>query len=232
MKHVNALLVTLAISSLLIGCGSDSTNSTLVNPTGSNSLFIDADVSGSDQGNGLFQTTYSVVLQDSLGAIVIDAVVTMTNASVGVLTLVHDTTNPGTYDLSRSGYTSGTYILNITRDSDFVANVAVVAPDLHVITFPTVSDTLMSDVSFTALWTRSVVAVVVTLETRDYGPTLSSSIGDTDDGSFIVPSGGTVRDDQRVRIWRKNSTSISVAWTGSTFDAEIRNSVSPIVVVQ
>ncbi|MCH7878688.1 MAG: hypothetical protein IH914_05165 [candidate division Zixibacteria bacterium] len=230
MKHVNALLVTVALSSLLLGCGSDSTNPIPVVQTGSNSLLIDADVSGSDAAAGVFVSSFLVSVQDSLGVNVTDAIVTITNGGIGVLTLVHDNLDPGNYKLTRNGYTSGTYVLNIARGTDFVAGVAVVAPDLHTITSPTVNDILFTAAAFTVLWTRITAAEVVTIETRDFGPVLSSSVGDSDDGSFVISSGGTVRDDQRIRVSRKNSTTISVGLTGSSFDAEIRNSVEPIVV--
>ena len=175
-------------------------------------------------------SSFLVSVQDSLGVNLPNAIVTITNGGIGVLALVHDNLDPGKYKLTRSGYTSGTYVLNIARGTDFVSNVTVVAPDLHTITSPTVSDILFTAASFTVLWTRISAAEVVTIETRDFGPVLSSSVGDSDDGSFVISSGGTVRTDQRIRVWRKNSTTISVGRTGSSFDAEIRNSVEPIVV--
>lgn len=230
MKRLTYTLLTLCLLAFLTACGSDSTNPNAIVQTGSNSLIVNADVDASDQGGGQFQTDFSVILQDSLSAVVTDALVNMWHSAIGSIQLTHDTLNPGTYNASRNTYTQGTYSLTISRGTDIVANVFVVAPDLHTITFPTTSDTLAVNTAFTVLYNRLVAADIVEVETRDWGPTLSTSVGETDDGSFVVAASNTTRDDQRVRVWRRNSTDITVAWSASTFDARIRNSVSPIVV--
>jgi hypothetical protein len=97
------------------------------------------------------------------------------------------------------------------------------------ITFPTTSDTLQQDESFTATWSRQNPAAIVEIETLDFGPSLSTGIG-ADSGSSMIPASFNPRDDQRVRIWRSNSIMLITGRAGSTFEAEIRNAVEPMVV--
>lgn len=226
---VNLMVLSLAV--FMVGCGSDSSTDPFVPvETGSSSLLIDASVEGKDAGGGQFTTQFIVDISDSLSAPVIDAVVSISHSVLGTTNLVWDTLTASTYSAAVSVYQPGTYTLNISRGTDFLNNGRVVAPDIHVITYPTVNDTIPLNTAFTTLWTRTTIAELVEVSTRDYGPVLSTDVGDTDDGSFLIPGSNTVRDDQRVRITRSNTVTLTRGWTGSTFSAEIRNTIEPFNV--
>ena len=113
----------------------------------------------------------------------------------------------------------------------FLVDGRVIATGLHVITFATLTDSIAINLALTTLWTRQVPAQIVEVETRDLQPTLASSVGDSDDGSFIIPASSTPRNDQRIRIKRSNVTTLTKGMVGSTFKAEIRNAVEPLVVI-
>lgn len=221
-----ALLGLLALSA----CSDDPTAPIgLPDQSGSGSMNVSAEVSGSDAGAGLFQTDYTITISDSLGAPINTAVVTISHAVHGVDTIPWSGVTPGEYTASVNSYEPGTYTLNITSGAEFLFNARVVGPDVHEITYPALTDTIPLNTEITTLWTRTAAAQLVEVETRDYGPALSSSVGDTDDGSFRIPGSSTVRDDQRVRITRSNTTILTGARSGSTLTAEIRNSVEPLV---
>ena len=72
-------------------------------------------------------------------------------------------------------------------------------------------------------------AEAIEVETRDFGPSLSSGIG-ADSGSYLIPASFNNRDDQRIRVWRSNATPLTTGLAGSAIEARIRNAVEPIVV--
>lgn len=233
MKSLTTIFLFLATTMFLGACGgnSNSTGPTIIPETGSSSLLINAEVNGSDAGSGLFITQFKVTIADSLGAAVNDATVTISHSTLGVISVSWDSQQPGIYTASRSNYVLGTYTLNVTRGAEFLFNGRVIAPDLHVITFPTLTDTITINMPITTLWTRQTAAEIVAVETRDLQSTLASSVGDSDDGSFVIPASSTVRDDQRIRITRSNITTLTKGRAGSTFKAGIRNAVEPLVVI-
>lgn len=233
MKSLSTSFLILATGMLLGACSSDSngTGSAIAPETGSSSLMVNAEVNGSDAGSGLFTTGFKVTIADSLGAAVNNATVTISHATLGTINIAWDTLQAGIYTASLNGYSTGTYTLDVTRGAEFLSNGRVFAPDLHVITFPTLTDTIAINLPITALWTRQSAAQIVEVETRDLQPTLASSVGDSDDGSFIIPASSTPRDDQRIRIKRSNVTTLTKGMMGSTFKAEIRNAVEPLVVI-
>lgn len=218
---------------LLSGCGGDdsSTGSIPIFETGSKSLFVNAEIDGLDQGGGVFLTDYKVEVFDSLGVPVNDAIITIIHSQLGTITLVQDLANPGTYEITQSGYSHGIYALNVSRGTDFISNAFVFAPDIHTILYPTTSDTLRQDSAFAVLWSRQYKANLVELETRDFGPILATDIGYPDIGSYVIPASFNPRIDQRVRIERTISVVLTTGLAGSKFEAVIRNTVEPIVVI-
>ncbi len=230
MRSILAVLFISSLAMFLFGCGGSNTvDSVLPVETGSNSLQISAEVNGSDAGSGLFTTEFKVTLLDSLNAPVTNATVSITHSTLGITSLIWDTGTASDYTASVSAYYPGTYTLNIQRGTDYLSNARVNAPDIHNITYPALNDTIPLNTPITALWSRITTAELVEVETRDYGPVLSSAVGDTDDGSFIIPGSSTVRDDQRVRIKRINDITLTRGLPGSSFHARIRNSVEPLV---
>lgn len=227
MKLTTTLLLIGCVA-IMLGCSSDPTSPTP--EVGSGTLLVNAHVIGEDAGSGTFETQFEVDLADNTGTPVNDAVVTINHSAFGVKTLTWDTLQPGFYSASVSGYHSGVYTLNITRGTDSLQNARVVGPDIHTITYPTLNDTIPLSTSIVVTWSMMSIADQVEIETRDYGPTLSSDVGDSDDGDFVLPGSNTVRDDQYIRLTRSNMVSLSTGFTGSTFEASIRNTVEPLVV--
>ena len=231
MRFSKMYLIVALMSLVTVSCGSDSATDPVEIPeVGSNSLLVIADVNGSDIGQGVFTTSFIVDVSDSLGADVTDAIVTINHSVLGVVTLAMDTLIPGRYWATNNNYYAGTYWVSVRRGTDSLVNGRVFGPDLHTITYPTTSDTLFTDVAFTVLWTRIYSTETVEIETRDFQTTLSTSTKSPDTGSYSIPSGGSARNDQRVRVKRINSTVLTTGRTGSNFEASIRNSVEPIVV--
>ncbi|MCH9031107.1 MAG: hypothetical protein IIB00_02465 [candidate division Zixibacteria bacterium] len=231
MRFSKFTLIVALMSFVTVSCGSDSVIDPVVIPeVGSNSLLVIADVDGIDIAPGVFTTSFNVDVTDSLGADVIDAVVTITHSALGVVTLPMDALNPGTYVALTNNYFAGTYWLSVRRGTDSLINGRVFGPDIHTIVYPTTSDTLFTDGPFTVLWTRIYSTEEVEIETRDFQTTLSTSTTSPDTGSYTVSSGGTVRNDQRIRVSRANTTVLTTGWTGSNFEASIRNTNEPIVV--
>ncbi len=230
MKSFLAILLVLSFVLVLTGCGGTNTvESNLPAETGSNSLLVNAEVEGTDAGSGLFTTQLKVTLLDSLNTPVTNATVSITRSTLGATSLTWDTLTAGDYTASVSGYYFGAYTLNIQRGTDYVSNGRVYSPDIHCITYPTVNTTISLNIPITTLWTKTTTAEIAEVETRDYGPALSTAVGDTDDGSFVIPGSSTVRDNQRVRVTRSNDVTLTGGLPGSSFKVSIRNSVSPVV---
>lgn len=232
MKVIQVSCAILLTALLLSGCGGgSSTGPTTIFETGSSSLLVNAGIDGLDQGGGIFTTNYLVSVFDSLGAPVNDAIVTISHSQLGTIALALDTAILGNYKVSQFGYSFGTYTLNVSRGTDFITNASVFAPDVHTILYPTPSDTLSQNSAFTVLWSRQYQSSVVEIETRDFGPVLAADVGFPDNGSYIIPASSTPRTDQRIRIKRSNSVTLNSGLAGSSFNAKIRNTVEPIIVL-
>lgn len=208
-------------------CEEQPTNPNLLpNPgTGSNTLLVQGEVEGEDSGPGSYITRMAVTVRDSLGLAVVNASVSIVTPAHGTISLIHNTTNPGTYEASLNDYNPGLYTLNVIRGSDNLLDVREIGPDIHNITFPTSSDTLAADSAFNLVWTRSSKADTAEIETKDFGPALTS-----DDGLFTVPPSLFPRNDQRIRVRRANEINAAGGLNSSYLKVSIRKSVEPIVV--
>ncbi len=230
MRSFLAILLVLSFATVLTGCGGSNTvDSNLPVETGSNSLVVIAEVEGTDAGPGLFTTQFKVTLLDSLNAPVTDATVSITRSTLGATSLTWDTLTASDYTASVSGYYPGNYTLNIQRGTDYLANGRVYAPDIHIITYPRTSIIIPINTSMTVEWTRNSEANFVKVETRDYGPVLSTALGDTDDGSIVIPGSSKIRNNQRVQVTRSNDVTLTKGLAGSSFIVSIRNSVFPVI---
>ena len=231
MKTLRTCIAAVVVPIAIWSCGSDKPiGPGSITESGSNSLQVNADINGTDIGGGFFATNMIVVVRDSFSLPVNDAVVTINHGSFGTMTLPWDSLVPGQYTSVLLSYDEGDYTLNVTRGTDFISNARIFGPDIHSILYPTSADTLRQDSAFTVLWSRTNAADAVEIETRDYGPTLVTGTGSIDDGSFEIPASMTARSDQRIRIWRSNTTVLTTGWPGSDFEVVIRNSVESIVV--
>jgi hypothetical protein len=203
---------------------------TVAGGAGSVSLLVVSEINGSeDIGSGTFSTSYRVDVRDSLGQPVDDADVIFEHTLVGTVSVPWDSVTPGRYQASHADYTEGLYVLHVRRGTDSLVYALITAPDIHTILYPTTADTLQQDQAFTVTWSRTAASEIVEIETRDFGPTLSTGAS-ADSGAYPIPASFNTRDDQRIRIWRSNSTPLISGLSGSSLKAEIRNAVEPIVV--
>ena len=93
MKSLFPIILTILIALLALGCGGDSnpTNTqNIITETGSESLLVNAEVKGTDAGSGLFVTEFNVTIQDSLGAPVTNATVTISHVGMTTANLSWD----------------------------------------------------------------------------------------------------------------------------------------------
>lgn len=191
----------------------------------SSSILINGSANAADIGGGLFSTTYQVILMDDLNNPITDGVVTFVNAQTGLVTLVHQSLNPGTYLSGTFDYFDGVYTLNVTSSIGGITNATVVGPDLHTITFPLTLDVVSSTAPFTLLWAKTTTAEETLIETNDFGPEIT-----VDDGSFDIPASFNPRADLRIRITRKNTATLPGTLAGSGLSVSIRNAVENVVV--
>lgn len=191
----------------------------------SSSILINGSVNAADIGGGLFSTTYQVILMDDLNNPITNGVVTFVNAQTGLVTLVHQSLNPGTYLSGTFDYFDGVYTLNVTSSIGGITNATVVGPDLHTITSPLTLDVVSSTAPFTLLWAKTTTAEETLIETNDFGPEIT-----VDDGSFDIPASFNPRTDLRIRITRKNTTTLPGTLAGSGLSVSIRNAVEDVVV--
>jgi hypothetical protein len=221
-------LTVLAVG--LAGCGGDKGTGGIpgILPpsggTGSGTILANVDISGTDVGPGAMVTDFIADLQDTLNAPINNATVTLNNANLGNIGLARDTLVPGRYRAFLNAYVPGSYTLTVTRGTESISNATVTAPVLHTITYPTPTDTLPRS-AFNVLWSRSVRADTAEVETRDYGPALTS-----DDGNFTVPVNPGPQTDQRIRVRRINTILLAGGRLGSSLVARVRVTSEPVVV--
>ena len=228
MKHLKTAILISLSAFLLSSCGGGKSTGPGTNPdpgTGSNSLVVTALVSGVAAGAGVFTSSFSVTVLDSMAVAVNDAQVTINHAAFSVMTLVQDPLQPGVYTGTANSYNPGAYTLNVTRGTDIVSNAIVNGPDVHTITAPTTTDVLSSGLSFNVTWTSAAAATEAEIQTKDLAATITA-----DNGAFSVPASSVARVDQEVTVRRRNSVTPGGGRAGSTFKAEISVSVQPLVV--
>jgi len=228
-------LILFGLSATLVAVSACSTDNitdpaTLTRGAGSVSLLVVGEINGrEDIGSGTFSTSYRVDVHDSLGQPVDDASVSFVHTLWGTVSVPWDSVTPGRYQAGHTDYAEGSYLLHVRRGTDSLVYALVSAPDIHTILFPTTADTLLQDQAFTATWSHTSAAEVIEVETRDFGPSLSAG-ANADSGAYVIPASFNNRNDQRVRIWRSNSSPLTSGLAGSSLKAEIRNAVEPIVV--
>jgi len=193
--------------------------------TGTGTLGVIADVVANDLGGGAFSTDFSVVLTDAIPAAVSGATVTITNTTLGVVTLLESGT-PGTYIANRGSFPGGQFELDIVSGVDSIQGVTAIGPGVHAITAPLANDTVVALEPLTITWTTPTQAGEAEVETRNF---TSAALPDT--GAFAVPGPDNVADDtQRIRVFRSNEVDIAGGLAASRFKIKIRAEVEPVAV--
>ncbi len=209
-------------------CGGDSTGpaATRNSPgTGSATLFVSADIDASNVTGG-FSTDYDVSLRDALGNPVSGATVTISNSSLGTLTLPETVAGSGNYFNTRLNFPAGDFRLDVTRGADNVRGVILGGPGVHTITAPANGSVATANQPMAVRWSVPSQAKATEVETRDFGP-----VAMADAGSYtIAGANNPIRNDQRVRVRRYNEVDIVGGRPGSRLRVTVENTAEPINV--
>lgn len=222
------LSLSLAIAAL-VACGGDGGTGPAVTRnspgTGTSTMRVTADIDASDVLGG-FQTDYDVSLRDGLGNPITGATVTITNASLGALTLVETPTGSGDYFNTKLSFPPGDFRLSVTRGTDNVRDVILGGPGVHTITAPANGSVATAGQPLLVTWTVPSKAKAAEIETRDFGP-----IGIADLGSYtILGANNRANADQSVQVRRYNEVEIAGGLPGSRLRVTVENTAEPINV--
>jgi len=215
---------------LLAACG-NSTGPAVSrnNPgTGSSTLKVTADIDANDDPTviGGFSTDYSVSLRDGLSNPVSAATVTISNPSLGTITLPETATGSGDYLLTGNTFHSGDFTLNVTRGADNVRNVVLGGPAVHSITAPVKNATVAANQPLTVRWTVPSQAKSAEVETKDFGPV---TLPDT--GAYVIAGvSNPPNASQRIRVFRFNEVDVAGGLPGSRLRVTVRTTVEPVTV--
>ena len=221
--------IGVATALLLASCG-DSTGPAAdrnSGGTGSATLLVNADVDAVDVPGGLI-TDFFVEVRDALDNPVSLASVTITNSTLGVVTLLEDPGNPGDYQATRNSFPGGDFELSVVavNGTDRVEGVVLGGPGVHSITAPLQNATVSSLEALTISWTVPSQAVSAEVETNDFGPALVPDVG-----VYVVPIVDNVANDsQRIRVYRYNEVNVAGGLFGSRMRVEVRQTLEPITV--
>ena len=140
MKSTIVRGIGLATALLLASCGDGTGPAADRNSggTGSGTLRVTADVDATDVAGGLI-TDFVVEVRDALGSPVTGAAVTISNSTLGVVTLL-EAGDPGDYEATRNSFPGGDFALSVVavNGTDRVEGVVLGGPGVHTITSPLV----------------------------------------------------------------------------------------------
>lgn len=231
---MRAARAAVSLATILIGiaaCGGDGTGpaTSRNNPgTGTSTLQVTADIDANDDpaAVGGFVTVYDVSVRNGLGDPVSAATVTISNPSLGTLTLPETAPGSGDYLITGNGFPSGDFRLSVVRSTDNVRDVVLGGPGVHNITAPVPNATDTAGTTLNVRWSVPSRAQAAEVETRDFGP-----ITLPDTGAYNVPGvNNPVRPDQRVRVFRYNEVSMAGGLPGSRLRVKVRKTVEPVNV--
>jgi len=196
--------------------------------TGSSTLKVTADIDAKDDPTviGGFTTDYSVSLRSGAGAPVSGATVTISNPTLGTITLPETATGSGDYLLTGNTFPGGDFTLNLTLGADNVHDVVLGGPSVHSITAPAKNATVPANQPLTVRWTVPSQATSAEVETRDFGPV---TLPDT--GAYVIAGANNPPNaSQRIRVFRFNEVDIAGGLPGSRLRVTVRNTVEPVIV--
>ena len=218
--------IGVATAMLLASCG-DSTGPAADRNSGGNgssTLLVKADVDASDVPGG-FVTDFFVEVRDALDDPVSGAAVTITNSTLGVVTLLEEP-GSGDYRAERNSFPAGDFELSVVSGTEGVEGVVVGGPGVHSITAPLQNATVLSSDSLMITWTVPSQAVSAEVETNDFGPALVPDLG-----VYVIPIVDNVANNsQRIQVWRYNEVAIAGGLIGSRMRVEVRQTLEPITV--
>lgn len=219
-------LVLGVMAGTLIACGGTEPVVERNDPgTGTLTLKVTADIDANDVVGG-FVTEFDVDVQDAGGNPMSGATVTITNPSLGEITLLETSAGSGEYTAVRNSFPDGDFELNVVLGADNIQGVILGGPGIHTITAPLANATVTALQSLIVTWNSPFQAKSAEVETRDYGPVV---VPDT--GAAVIPSSETLaRVDERIRVYRFNEVGINGGLPGSRLKVEVRQTVEPVIV--
>ncbi|GAC1649971.1 MAG: hypothetical protein NVS4B3_07920 [Gemmatimonadaceae bacterium] len=227
--HMRKALIGLAGVALVAACGGNSGTGPAAsrnNPgTGSATLLVTADIDAVNVPGG-FRTDYLVSLRDKLGATVSGATVTISNSTIGTLTLPEVAGTPGDYFNTQGTFPGGDFRLAVTRGTDNVQGVVLGGPSVHTMLAPQNGAVVPALQPLAVSWTVGSAAKAAILDTRNFGP-----ISLPDNGSYtIAGANNPANANQRVRVKRYNEVDIAGGQPGSRLRVIVENTVEPLNV--
>ena len=194
---------------------------------GSQTLLVIANVLGNDLGGGLFATDFDVTLTDVALAPVSGATVTITNATLGVVTLTETVPGvSGVYTGVAASFPAGDFQLDVVSGADNVLGVVVSGTGVHAITAPLVNGVVAAGQPLTVTWSMPEQAKLAEIETRDF-----ATVTVTDNGSFQIPgTSNPASTNQRIRVFRFNEVDIAGGLPLSIMQVKIRAQIEPVLV--
>ncbi len=229
MRAVWTMALGAAVAGVLACGGGTGPATSRNNPgTGTSTLKVTADIDANDDPTviGGFSTDYTVSVRDGLGNKVSGATVTISNPSLGTITLPETGPGSGDYALTGNTFPSGDFTLNVVKGTDNVKDVVLGGPGVHTITAPVKNATVPANQPLTVQWTVPSQAQSAEVETRDFGP---AALPDT--GAYIIAGANNPpRASQRIRVFRFNEVNIAGGLPGSRLRVTVRQTVDPVIV--
>jgi len=187
---------------------------------GSGTLRVVVEVEGSSGATP--ETEFFATVMDTTGA----PVAARVEISGRFGTVVLSEEAPGTYSAVRPGYETGSYTLRVESDAGNVTGVTTLAPGIHAIVSPEVSEVVEANTALNVRWKRTTPSASCRLKTRDY----DSDWIFGDPGTLWTPTiGNPPRSDQRVEVTRRNFQIPAGALINSLFSVGVCRSVEPVV---
>jgi hypothetical protein len=229
-NRVITTMLGIAGAAVLAAC-SNSTGpaATRNNPgTGTSTLKVTADIDGNDDPTviGGFSTDYTASLRDVLGNRVSGATVTITNASLGTITLPETAVGSGDYALTGNTFPGGDFQLDVVKGTDNVKGVVLGGPGVHTITTPVANSTVPAGQPLTVRWTVPSQAQSAEVQTNNFGPV---TLPDT--GAYVISGANNPANaSQQLRVFRFNEVNIAGGLPGSRLQVKVRRTVAPFTV--
>lgn len=228
---MRAVITMLGVVSagLLGACSSSTGPATSRNNsgTGSSTLKVAADIDANDDPTviGGFTTEYKVSLQDGLSNKVSGATVTISNPSLGTITLPETAVGSGDYAKTGNTFPSGDFQLDVVRGTDNVHGVVLGGPGVHSITAPAANATVAANQNLTVRWTVPSQAQSAEVQTSNFGP---AALPDT--GAYVIAAASNPPNaTQKIAVYRFNEVTIAGGLPGSRLRVQVRQT-QPVAV--
>lgn len=218
-----------AVAAAAIACGGDGGTGPAVsrnNPgTGTGSMLVRADIDAENVPGG-HSTGYHVSLRDGLGNRISGATVTISNRTLGTLTLQETAAGSGEYFNVKLNFPSGDFRLEVVRGTDNVRGVVLGGPGVHTVSGPAAGSVATAGQPMTVRWSVPSRAKSAEIETDDFGP-----VALPDTGTYtIAGANNPANGNQALTVSRYNEVEIAGGLPGSRLRVTVEHTIEPINV--